>query len=108
MAPSSLFTRNQAAYIAGKASKVSTVATIRPPMMAALLSVCVAMAISAVYELIEWGVALAAGSGATDFLGTQGDVWDTQSDMFWALMGAMVAVTLLRGWHDRQIKQLRY
>ncbi|ABM39021.1 DUF2238 domain-containing protein [Polaromonas naphthalenivorans] len=76
--------------------------------MAAFLSVCVAMAISAVYELIEWGVALAAGSGATDFLGTQGDVWDTQSDMFWALLGAMVAVTLLRGWHDRQMKALRY
>ncbi|CAM3608892.1 DUF2238 domain-containing protein [Polaromonas hydrogenivorans] len=76
--------------------------------MAAFLSVCVAMAISAVYELIEWGVALAAGSGATDFLGTQGDVWDTQSDMFWALLGAMVAVTVLRGWHDRQIRAMSY
>jgi putative membrane protein len=76
--------------------------------MAAFLSVCVAMAISAVYELIEWGVALAAGSGATDFLGTQGDVWDTQSDMFWALLGATLAVTLLRGWHDRQIRVMRY
>ncbi|MBH2042273.1 MAG: DUF2238 domain-containing protein [Comamonadaceae bacterium] len=76
--------------------------------MAAFLSVCVAMAISAVYELIEWGVALAAGSGATDFLGTQGDPWDTQSDMFWALLGAAVAVTLLLRWHDRQIQQLHY
>ena len=76
--------------------------------MAAFLSVCVAMAISAVYELIEWGVALAAGEGATDFLGTQGDPWDTQSDMFWALIGAMAAVTLLRRWHDRQMAQLRY
>ncbi|MFZ3139320.1 DUF2238 domain-containing protein [Polaromonas sp.] len=76
--------------------------------MAAFLSVCVAMAISAVYELIEWGVALAAGSGATDFLGTQGDPWDTQSDMFWALLGAMVAVTLLLRWHDWQMRALRY
>ena len=76
--------------------------------MAAFLSVCVAMAISAVYELIEWGVALAAGSGATDFLGTQGDVWDTQSDMFYALIGAMVGVTLLWRWHDRQMGVLRY
>jgi putative membrane protein len=76
--------------------------------MAAFLSVCVAMAISAAYELIEWGAALAAGEGATDFLGTQGDPWDTQSDMFWALLGAMAAVTLLRRWHDRQMVQLRY
>jgi putative membrane protein len=69
--------------------------------MAAFLSVCVAMAISAVYELIEWGVALALGQGADEFLGTQGDVWDTQSDMFFALIGATVAVTLMRGWHER-------
>ncbi|MDB5963847.1 MAG: hypothetical protein JWQ72_347 [Polaromonas sp.] len=74
--------------------------------MAAFLSVCVAMAISAVYELIEWWTALAAGGGATDFLGTQGDPWDTQSDMFMALIGAVVAVTLLRRWHDRQMAGL--
>ena len=71
--------------------------------MAAFLSVCVAMTISAVYELIEWWTALAIGEGATDFLGTQGDPWDTQSDMFFALIGATVAVTLLRRWHDRQM-----
>ncbi|CAN5350946.1 DUF2238 domain-containing protein [soil metagenome] len=76
--------------------------------MAAFLSMCVAMAISAVYELIEWGVALAAGSGATDFLGTQGDPWDTQSDMFFALIGAMVAVTVLLRWHDREMAAMRY
>jgi putative membrane protein len=70
--------------------------------MAAFLSVCVAMAISAVYELIEWWVALAAG-GATDFLGTQGDPWDTQSDMFFALIGATLGVTLLLRWHNRQM-----
>lgn len=74
--------------------------------MAAFLSVCVAMAISAVYELIEWWTALAAGDGATDFLGTQGDPWDTQSDMFFALIGASVGVTLFRRWHDRQMARV--
>jgi len=74
--------------------------------MAAFLSVCVAMAVSAVYELIEWGVALALGQGADEFLGTQGDVWDTQSDMFFALIGATVAVTLMQRWHDRKMEAL--
>lgn len=74
--------------------------------MAGFLSVCVAMAISAVYELIEWWAALALGQGADEFLGTQGDVWDTQSDMFLALIGATVAVTLLARWHDRQMATL--
>jgi putative membrane protein len=55
--------------------------------MAAFLSVCVALAISALYELIEWWAALALGQGADEFLGTQGDPWDTQSDMFLALVG---------------------
>jgi putative membrane protein len=76
--------------------------------MAAFLAVCVAMAISAVYELIEWAAALALGQGADEFLGTQGDAWDTQSDMFYALIGAGLAVTLLRRWHDRQMAGLRY
>jgi putative membrane protein len=74
--------------------------------MAGFLSVCVAMAISAVYELIEWWAALALGQGADEFLGTQGDIWDTQSDMFLALIGATVAVTLLARWHDRQMAAL--
>ncbi|MES2190581.1 MAG: DUF2238 domain-containing protein [Pseudomonadota bacterium] len=74
--------------------------------MAAFLSGCVAMAISAVYELIEWWTALAVGGGATDFLGTQGDPWDTQSDMFFALIGAIVGVVLLARWHDGQISRL--
>jgi len=76
--------------------------------MAAFLAVCVAMAISAVYELIEWAAALALGQGADEFLGTQGDAWDTQSDMLYALIGAGLAVTLLRRWHDRQMAGLRY
>ncbi|MDO8385733.1 MAG: DUF2238 domain-containing protein [Polaromonas sp.] len=74
--------------------------------MAGFLSVCVAMAISAVYELIEWWAALALGQGADEFLGTQGDIWDTQSDMFLALIGATVAVMLLARWQDRQMAAL--
>lgn len=74
--------------------------------MAGFLSVCVAMAISAGYELIEWWAALALGQGAEEFLGTQGDIWDTQSDMFLALIGATLAVTLLARWHDRQMAKL--
>lgn len=57
--------------------------------MSAFLAVCVALAVSSVYELIEWAAALALGQGADEFLGTQGDVWDTQSDMFLALLGAL-------------------
>lgn len=55
-----------------------------------------------VYELVEWAAALALEQGADEFLGTRGDPWDTQSDMFWALMGATLAVTLLLRWHDGQ------
>lgn len=75
--------------------------------VAAWLSVCVAMTISAVYELVEWAAALALGQGADEFLGTQGDQWDTQSDMFLALVGALVAVLLLARWHDRALGRLR-
>ncbi len=71
--------------------------------MAAFLSVCVALAFSAVYELIEWWAALALGQGAEEFLGTQGDPWDTQSDMFLALIGASLAMLTLSSFHDRQI-----
>ncbi len=72
--------------------------------MTAFLSVCVAMAISAVYELLEWWTALAIGQGADAFLGTQGDPWDTQSDMFLALIGAVVGMVLLAKWQDRQMR----
>ncbi len=71
--------------------------------MLAFLVVCVALAISASYELVEWWAALGMGQGADEFLGTQGDPWDTQSDMFMALIGSIVAQLLLSGWHDRQI-----
>ncbi|MDH4189544.1 MAG: DUF2238 domain-containing protein [Betaproteobacteria bacterium] len=74
--------------------------------MANFLSLCVALAVSAFYELIEWWAALALGQGADEFLGTQGYVWDTQSDMFMALLGAGVALSLLTRLHDRQLSAL--
>lgn len=67
---------------------------------------CVCLAISAVYELIEWAAAVALGQGAEAFLGTQGDPWDTQSDMAMALLGALLAQLLLGGWHGRQLARL--
>ena len=75
--------------------------------MVAFLSVCVVMAISAWYELIEWWSALAMGQGADEFLGTQGDPWDTQSDMFFAFIGAMTAMILLSRLHDSQMHRLK-
>jgi putative membrane protein len=71
------------------------------------LVTCVCMAISAFYEFIEWWTALASGQAATAFLGTQGDVWDTQWDMFLAFVGAITAQLTLSRYHDRQIAQLR-
>lgn len=74
--------------------------------MVAFVCICIALAISASYELIEWAAALAMGQGADEFLGTQGDPWDTQSDMLMALIGASSAMALLSGWHDRQLARL--
>ncbi len=71
------------------------------------LVISVAMAISAFYELIEWWAAVAMGAGADEFLGTQGDVWDTQWDMFMALTGAILALLALGRWHDRQLSRLK-
>jgi putative membrane protein len=68
------------------------------------MTVCVCLALSAFYELIEFWTALASGEGATDFLGTQGDPWDTQWDMMLALIGAIAALVLLSRWHDRQLE----
>ena len=64
------------------------------------------LAFSAFYELIEWWVALATGEGAEAFLGTQGYVWDTQSDMGYALLGGILALILLSRYHDKQIHKL--
>jgi len=67
------------------------------------LVTCTCLAISAIYEFIEWWSAVIGGSAAADFLGTQGDVWDTQWDMFLALIGALTAQILLGKVHDRQL-----
>jgi len=71
--------------------------------MAAFLCLCVALAVSACYELVEWAAALALGQGAEEFLGTQGDPWDTQADMFMAMIGAAIALLALSRLHDRQL-----
>jgi putative membrane protein len=79
---------------------------LRPGGWLFFLVTCVCLAISAVYEFIEWWAAVAGGSAAHEFLGTQGDVWDTQWDMFMALIGAVTAQLLLGRLHDRQLARL--
>ena len=74
----------------------------RGPMLVVLL-LSVVLAVSACYELIEWAAALALGAAADDFLGTQGDPWDTQWDMFMALVGACASLLLLSRRHDREL-----
>ena len=71
------------------------------------LVVCVCLAASACYEFLEWWVALASGSDAVAFLATQGDIWDTQWDMFLALLGAISAQVLLAKLHDKQMMQMQ-
>jgi putative membrane protein len=70
------------------------------------LVVAICLGFSAFYELVEWGAAMLAGEGAESFLGTQGDVWDTQKDMALALLGSITAQVLLAPWHDRQLARL--
>ncbi len=67
--------------------------------------VCFCLGFSAFYELLEWWVALLSEEAADAFLGTQGYVWDTQSDMGWALFGAVLALVLLGQWHDKQLAE---
>ena len=67
--------------------------------------VCICLAISASYELLEWRVSVATGAKGDAFLGTQGDVWDTQEDMATALVAAMIAPLILGRLHDRQIER---
>jgi putative membrane protein len=76
---------------------------VRTRGMLAFVVISIVLAISAAYELFEWGSAVALGQGANEFLGTQGDPWDTQSDMFLALIGGGAALIGLAGYHDRQI-----
>lgn len=77
---------------------------IKGKKMIVFIVTCIVLAISASYELIEWASALMLGQGADEFLGTQGDMWDTQSDMFFALVGALVAQIGFGRMHDKQIK----
>jgi putative membrane protein len=79
---------------------------LRPGKWLFFLVVCVCLAISACYELIEWWTALLWGASAEYFLGTQGDVWDTQWDMFLALIGALSAQAFLARAHDRSLSSL--
>lgn len=81
-------------------------AHVRGRRMLAFIVACIVLAVSASYELIEWAAALALGQGADEFLGTQGDPWDTQSDMFMALIGAVAALLIFSRLHDRQIARL--
>lgn len=74
--------------------------------MLTFVVVCIVLAISASYELLEWLSAVLLGQGASDFLGTQGDVWDTQSDMFFALLGGTFALFFLSGYHDYQLMRV--
>ncbi len=80
---------------------------VRGAKMTAFLAGCVALAVSAAYEMIEWWAALALGQGADEFLGTQGDHWDTQSDMFLAMLGAAAGLALFSRIQDRQLGALR-
>ncbi len=79
---------------------------VRASRWLGFLTVSVCLAFSAFYELIEWAAAVWTGDAAEDFLGTQGYVWDTQSDMAWALGGALLALALLRRRHDRALAGL--
>jgi putative membrane protein len=65
---------------------------------------CFCLALSACYEIVEWVVALLSKEAAESFLGTQGYVWDTQSDMGWALLGALLSLLMLGRYHDRQLQ----
>lgn len=80
--------------------------SLRHDGLVAFLCICICLAFSAFYEIIEWWSALLMGQGAEEFLGTQGYIWDTQSDMLFALIGAATAMLLLRRRHDRQMRAL--
>lgn len=82
-------------------------ASVKGRHLLPFVCVCMAMTLSAVYELVEWAAALVLGQGADEFLGMQGDEWDTQADMFCALLGAVAAMTVMVPLHDRSMAALR-
>ena len=71
------------------------------------LVICICLAISASYELIEWGVAEGTGTAAEAFLGIQGDIWDTQWDMFFALLGAIISLISMSNLHDKFLRKIK-
>jgi putative membrane protein len=79
---------------------------LQPGKWLTTLSIAVPGAISAAYEIFEWWVSVATGSAGDAFLGTQGYVWDTQSDMLMCFIGAVAALVLLSRWHDAQLQKL--
>jgi putative membrane protein len=79
---------------------------LRPGTWLFFIVLCICLAFSSFYELLEWWSAVLLGTAANDFLGTQGDVWDTQWDMFLALLGAVSAQAFLGRRHDRELEQL--
>lgn len=81
-------------------------AVVKSKRWMAFFVVSVCLAFSALYEMIEWGVAVLSGTSADAFLGTQGYVWDTQSDMAWALTGAITTLLCLSYYHDKQLSEL--
>jgi putative membrane protein len=85
---------------------LSRTSPLRGSRWLAPLTVCACLAFSAAFEMFEWAAAVIGGHAADDFLATQGDVWDTQWDMFCALIGATVSVLLLSRLHDRQLNSL--
>ena len=93
--------------VADRGPESARPAAVRPSRWLGFIVVSVCLAFSAFYELIEWWVAVASGAAADDFLGTQGYAWDTQSDMAWALTGAIVALVACSRWHDRSLARLR-
>ncbi|MBW8738678.1 MAG: DUF2238 domain-containing protein [Streptomyces turgidiscabies] len=86
---------------------LSRTSPLRGSRWLAPLTVCACLAFSALFEMFEWAAAVIGGSAADDFLATQGDVWDTQWDMFCALIGAVVSVLVLSRFHDRQLATMR-
>ena len=76
---------------------------LRPDRWLGLLCVACALAFSALFEMIEWGASVALGASADAYLGSQGDRWDAQWDMFCALVGASLSIALLSGWHEAQL-----
>lgn len=86
---------------------LSRTSPLRGSRWLAPLTVCACLAFSAVFEMFEWAAAVIGGAAADDFLATQGDVWDTQWDMFCALIGASVSLLVLSRVHDRQLAAVR-